>query len=122
MVHALHLITWNRLDNMDTNIPNGAGSRVAMRWWAVAAVATSAGSVARVVWRGSRNRRAARERLVRRIAAEFAEMPGMMLTMEQACRLLGVSVATGERVLRELVLQGVLRHTPSGRYVRAAAS
>lgn len=56
---------------------------------------------------------------MRRIAAEFAEMPGMTLTLSQASRLLGLPAAMCERVLGALIAAGVVRHTDDGRYVRA---
>jgi hypothetical protein len=57
--------------------------------------------------------------IVRRIAAEFREMPGLVLTVEQASRFLGVEIAECERVLAGLVKHGVLRRVGSGSYVSA---
>jgi hypothetical protein len=53
-----------------------------------------------------------------RICGEYMEMPGLQLTLEQACRLWNTSQSTGERVLDALVESAFLRR--SGRhYVRA---
>lgn len=46
--------------------------------------------------------------LERRLRAEFAEMPGMKLTLPQASRLFNVDPAQCEGVLRELVRSGQL--------------
>lgn len=57
--------------------------------------------------------------IVRRIAAEFREMPGLVLTVPQASRFLGVDQAACERILARLVSQGVLRRSATGSYVSA---
>jgi len=44
-----------------------------------------------------------------RICAEFQEMPGLQLTLEQACRLWAVDRARGAEVLQKLVDAAVLR-------------
>ena len=51
---------------------------------------------------------AAREMLVRRIRAEFEEMPGLFLTVQQAARLFGLAPDTVSRILRRLGDEGVL--------------
>jgi hypothetical protein len=61
-------------------------------------------------------RRAAIER---RIAAEFRDMPGLILTVAQASRLLGVDVRACERILASLERDGLLRRNTSGTYARA---
>lgn len=61
-------------------------------------------------------RRAAIER---RIAAEFRDMPGLILTIAQASRLLGVDARACERILASLERDGVLRRSPTGSYARA---
>jgi DNA-binding IclR family transcriptional regulator len=58
-------------------------------------------------------------KLTRRAQAEYAEMPGLSVTLAQAQRLLGIDEATCAAILRGLVESGVLRRTPQGRYVRA---
>ena len=57
--------------------------------------------------------------LVARVRAEYQEMPGLSLTVEQASRLLGLQPSMCQTVLRTLVLDGVLYDTPRGAY-RAA--
>ena len=54
-----------------------------------------------------------------RIASEFAEMPGMTLTLNQACRLWSMGRDTCEQLLQDLVSAGVLRCTTDGRYLRS---
>ena len=61
-------------------------------------------------------RRAAIER---RIAAEFRDMPGLILTVPQASRLLGVDAAACQRILAVLEREGLLRRCPGGTYARA---
>jgi hypothetical protein len=57
--------------------------------------------------------------LVRRVQAEYAEMPGLSVTLPQAQRLLAIDEPTCAAVLGALVKQRVLRRTAEGRYVRA---
>jgi len=62
---------------------------------------------------------ARRKSLVRRVHAEFEEMPGLSLTLAQATRLFGLpSSAVCARILGQLAEQGWLRLNHSGRYVR----
>jgi len=53
-----------------------------------------------------------------RIWNEFLEMPGLRLTLGQACRLWDIDPATGAGVLQDLVDAAVLRQV-GGYYVRA---
>jgi hypothetical protein len=69
-----------------------------------------------VVERRDLVRRAA---VVRRIAAEFQEMPGLILSVGQASRLLGLDEAACERILGGLARDGLLRRRDSGSYGRA---
>jgi hypothetical protein len=55
---------------------------------------------------------------LRRIQAEYAEMPGLCLTSVQAARLLGLQHHECSALLSGLVDVGFLRRTSSG-YVRA---
>ena len=55
--------------------------------------------------------------LVARIRGEYCEMPGLQLTLDQACRLWQVDVATCEMVLGQLVRDHFLRKTHQGTYV-----
>ena len=58
----------------------------------------------------------AREMLVRRIRAEFEEMPGLSLTLKQAARLFGLSPETVSRILLRLSEEGVLHMRADRRY------
>jgi predicted transcriptional regulator of viral defense system len=57
--------------------------------------------------------------LTRRVQSEYAEMPGLSVTMPQAQRLLDIERATCALVFKALVNRGFLRRTAQGRYVRA---
>lgn len=57
--------------------------------------------------------------LVEQIQAEYAEMPGLSVTLPQAQRLWAVDQPTCEEVFRRLMFRGVLRRTRKGRFVRA---
>jgi len=61
---------------------------------------------------------AERERLLGRLAGEFTEMPGLLLTAPQAARLLSLEAGPCRRILQTLVERGVLRTTGTGQYVR----
>ena len=50
------------------------------------------------------------------IAAEYREMPGLRLTLAQACRLWHLDAATCEAVLTTLVQAKVLHRTPHGHF------
>jgi hypothetical protein len=56
--------------------------------------------------------------LTRRVRAEYAEMPGLSVTLPQAQRLLGIDRDTCEVVIGTLVNSRFLRRTAQGRYVR----
>ena len=56
--------------------------------------------------------------LTRRVQAEYAEMPGLSVTLAQARRLLAADEPTCAEVFKWLIKRGVLRRTPQGRYVR----
>jgi hypothetical protein len=60
------------------------------------------------------------DRLLRRVHGEFMEMPGLRLTLAQACRLWNVDAATSRDVLNQLVNEQFLRLS-GPHYVRAAA-
>jgi hypothetical protein len=55
-----------------------------------------------------------------RLRAEFAEMPGMRLTLPQAARLFNLDPAQCEGVLSELVRNGVLSND-GRRFARAGS-
>jgi hypothetical protein len=56
--------------------------------------------------------------LTRRVRAEYAEMPGLCLTLPQAQRLWVVDRQTCEAVFTALIAHGFLRMTTNGRFVR----
>lgn len=58
-------------------------------------------------------------RLMRRVQAEYLEMPGLSVTMPQAQRLLGIDRQTCALVMRTLTNRGFLKRTPRGTYIRA---
>lgn len=58
------------------------------------------------------------QELTRRIQAEYAEMPGLSVTLAQAQRLLATDRQTCTAVFKTLIRRGVLRRTAQGRYVR----
>jgi hypothetical protein len=62
---------------------------------------------------------ARRAALVRRILAEFEDMPGMALSLKQAGRFLGVDEKACARILTALTREGSLRRNPNLQYVRA---
>src|SRR5262249_61721317 len=70
--------------------------------------------------RGERRDVVRREAIVRRIAAEFVEMPGLILSVPQASRLLGLEEAACERILTSLVKDGLLRRRGGGGLCGAA--
>jgi phage FluMu protein Com len=55
--------------------------------------------------------------LIARIRAEFSEMPGLKLTVVQACRLWNVSEDTCRDALTTLTRERFLFETPSGAFV-----
>jgi hypothetical protein len=59
-------------------------------------------------------------RLLHRVHGEYMEMPGLRLTLAQACRLWNVDQATSLDVLNHLVDEQFLR-VSGPHYVRAAA-
>ena len=66
--------------------------------------------------------RAAQEETVRRIRAEFLEMPGLKLTVPQAQRLWGIDRLTCEAVIEELTASRFLVRTRDGAVVLRAAT
>ena len=60
---------------------------------------------------------AATPTLLARIRAEFSEMPGLKLTVVQACRLWSVSEGTCRDALDTLARERFLFETPSGAFV-----
>ena len=73
------------------------------------------GAISRVA--GSAERHHGHERLARRIRAEFLEMPGLCLTIEQAQRLWSLDPGTCETLLKSLINTRFLRRTDRGLFV-----
>ena len=59
-----------------------------------------------------------REAIVRRIVAEFHDMPGLVLSLRQAGRFLGVDEGACARILTSLTEQGVLQRSATEYYSR----
>ena len=59
-------------------------------------------------------------KLLQRVHGEYMEMPGLRLTLAQACRLWNADAATSQDVLNQLVDEQFLR-VSGPHYVRAAA-
>ena len=57
------------------------------------------------------------ESLVSRIRGEYREMPGLRLTIAQACRLWQVDTLTCEELLDQLVREHFLSKTATGAYL-----
>ena len=57
--------------------------------------------------------------LMNQVKVEYAEMPGLSVTLLQAQRLWGVDRVTCEEALDRLITTGVLRRSIRGRFVRA---
>ena len=62
------------------------------------------------------------EALLRRVRAEFAEMPGLRLTPAQATRLWGLEGEACDTVINALVASSFLRWTATGAIARADGS
>jgi len=63
-----------------------------------------------------------RELLIRRVREEFREMPGLRLTVAQACRLWGVDHDMCRTLIDALVASSFLRWTATGAVTRTEAS
>ena len=57
--------------------------------------------------------------LMEQVRAEYAEMPGLSVTLPQAQRLWTIDRATCEEAFGCLISRGVLKRTSKGRFVRA---
>lgn len=55
--------------------------------------------------------------LLARIRGEYREMPGLRLTLPQACRLWHLDRPTCRAVLNDLLAERFLHQTPDGAYV-----
>ena len=56
--------------------------------------------------------------LIERILSEYREMPGLAVTLEQACRLWGCDRGTCQRVVDLLTGRGILRWSRDGLLIR----
>ena len=61
------------------------------------------------------------EAVLRRVRAEFCEMPGLLLTPAQATRLLGLETDACQKVINALIDSSFLRWTTAGAVTRADA-
>ena len=59
------------------------------------------------------------EAVLRRVRAEFVEMPGLRLTPAQATRLWGLERDACQAVINALIESSFLRWTPAGTVARA---
>jgi predicted transcriptional regulator of viral defense system len=66
--------------------------------------------------------RAREDHLDARVRAEYLEMPGLCLTVDQARRLWGLDAADCHAVLHRLVAQGFLTRSTRGMYLRRTAA
>jgi hypothetical protein len=57
-----------------------------------------------------------------RVRGEFAEMPCIRVTREQARSLLGLPEPASSWVLGRLIAEGFLTQTPQGEYMRAGST
>jgi len=55
--------------------------------------------------------------LSERIRHEFVDLPGLKLTMAQACRLWAADERACQAALAALISEGFLRRTPSGAFI-----
>jgi hypothetical protein len=57
-------------------------------------------------------------KLMQQVRAEYAEMPGLSITLAQAQRLWTVDRVTCEEAFKRLTASGVLKRTSKGRFIR----
>ena len=55
--------------------------------------------------------------LIARVRAEYGEMPGLCLTVQQACRLWQLNLTDCTRILELLVAQHVLKRSATGAFI-----
>jgi len=60
--------------------------------------------------------------LVARVRGEYCEMPGLQLTVTQACRLWQIDTLTCEMLLEQLVREDFLCKTGKGAYAAATTA
>ena len=59
--------------------------------------------------------------LLRRVRAQYREMPALKLTKPQATRLFAVAPSMCDTMLRALVMENFLSRTEKGMFVRSTA-
>ena len=59
--------------------------------------------------------------VTRRVQSEYAQMPGLCITLPQAQRLLAVDYETCALVFNALTRRGALKRTKDGQYVRGSS-
>ena len=57
------------------------------------------------------------EALIGRVRAEYREMPGLCLTVQQACRLWQIDATNCTRILEGLLAERFLRRTATGAFI-----
>ncbi len=62
------------------------------------------------------------EEALQLLRREYAELPGLKLTVRKLARILTLDDPTCEAILEALVHTGFLSRTPDGCYVRAAST
>ena len=62
------------------------------------------------------------EALMKRVRAEYREMPGLCLTVQQASRLWQIDATTCARMLDVLVAERFLKRTPAGAFISAGSA
>ena len=55
--------------------------------------------------------------VIARVRAEYREMPGLCLTVQQACRLWQINLTDCARILELLVAQHVLKRSATGVFI-----
>ncbi|MGC4084971.1 MAG: hypothetical protein QM736_23360 [Vicinamibacterales bacterium] len=61
-------------------------------------------------------------RLANLVRADYAEMPGLSVTLAQAQRLWSADERTCRVVFETLIARGLLRQTANGRFVKCSSS
>ena len=74
-------------------------------------------SVATWVWRRHSNAQRRMRLLADRVRGEYREMPGLRLTLRQACRLWQLDPRVCEEILNTLIERRFLYRTLDGRYL-----
>lgn len=89
-------------------------------WRQISDIPFASGTTGSSTPAGERRDLIRREALSRRVLAEFTEMPGLALTLQQAARLFGIGPDVCARILSQHIRQGRLRLTDDLHYTLAA--